>query len=171
MKLRIYMRTCICVLFLGHSTLFSFHYELMTYASVGLCADKLSRGVRKHLGRERSVNMVCHHESISNLQRGPEILGGILAQDHLKHLVVGKSGAEVTRSNKSSFFKAFFCLTPPLSLNSEIRGCPWLLREPLGLQGKEGVFFEMEWPGFEPRTSEPRESEEDAPTMAAYHNL
>ena len=75
MKLRIYMRTCICVLFLGHSTLFSFHYELMTCASVGLCAEKLNRRLRKHLGRERSVNMICHHESISNLRRGPKILG------------------------------------------------------------------------------------------------
>ena len=75
MKLRIYMRTCICVLFLGHSTLFSFHYELMTCASAGLCAEKLSRRLRKHLGRERSVNMVCRHESMSNLPRGPEILG------------------------------------------------------------------------------------------------
>ena len=46
-----------------------------------------------------------------------------------------------------------FSLTPPLSLNSEIRGCTRLLREPLRLRGKEVVFLEMEWPGFEPRTS------------------
>ena len=73
----------------------------------------------------------------------------------------------------------FFGFTPPLSLNSEIWGCARLLGEPLGLQGKEVVFFEMEWPGFE---LEPRASEEDAlstpprPTFALYgsslnHNL
>ena len=37
----------------------------------------------------------------------------------------------------------FFGFTPPLSLNSEIRGCAQLLGEPLGLQGREVVFFEM----------------------------
>ena len=124
------MRTCICVLFLGHSTLFSFHYELMTCASVGLCAEKLNCRLQKHLGGERSVNMICHHESISNLRRGPKILGESWFR---KRLVVGKSGAEVLRSNKILFVSFF--LTPPLSLNSEIWWCARLLGDPLGLQG------------------------------------
>ena len=47
---------------------------------------------------------------------------------------------------------AFFGLSPPLSLNSKIRGCAQLLGEPLGLRGKEVAFFEMEWLGFEPWT-------------------
>ena len=48
----------------------------------------------------------------------------------------------------------FLVLTPPLSLNSEIQGCARLLGEPLGLRGKEVVFFEMEWPGLEPQILE-----------------
>ena len=41
----------------------------------------------------------------------------------------------------------FFCLTTPLTLNSEVVG------KHIGLRDKEVVFLKMEWLGFEPRTS------------------
>ena len=44
----------------------------------------------------------------------------------------------------------FFGFTPPRSLNSEIQRCARLLREPLGLRGKEMVFSDRAW--FEPWT-------------------
>ena len=62
----------------------------------------------------------------------------------------------------------FFKVWPrPLILNSEIR----VLGEPLGLRGKEVVFFEMEWPGSNP---EPRASEEDTlstPPRPTWQNV
>ena len=44
-------------------------------------------------------------------------------------------------------------MAPPHSLNSEILVCAQLIGEPPWLRGKEVVFFEMEWPGFQPQTS------------------
>ena len=41
--------------------------------------------------------------------------------------------------------RRIFGFTPPLSVNSKIRWCARLFGEPLGLQGKEVILFEMEW--------------------------
>ena len=48
----------------------------------------------------------------------------------------------------------FFGLTPPPYTQFRDPGVrPAPQGGPMGLQGKEVVFFEMEWPGFKPRTS------------------
>ena len=47
----------------------------------------------------------------------------------------------------------FFCLTPPPYSQFRDPGVRPAPRGAIRLRGKEVVFFEAEWPGFEPRTS------------------
>ena len=47
----------------------------------------------------------------------------------------------------------FFCLTPPPYTQFRDLGVWPAPRGAFGLRGKEVVFLEVEWPGFEPRTS------------------
>ena len=59
--------------------------------------------------------------------------------------------------------KAFFGLTlPPYT---QFRDPGVRLGEPLGLRGKEVVFLEMEWPGFELQTSSMRRGRSIYSTM------
>ena len=47
----------------------------------------------------------------------------------------------------------FFCLTPPPYSQFRDPGVRPAPRGAIRLRGKEVVFFEAEWPGFEPRTT------------------